>query len=168
MQMYFYISSNSLLCEAYLTYSCVVYHKNALIHCIWPSHNSFLWYSWFFFRMSLTLVFWIYLRKLTNIFSIFIISQTWDDPCSLYLSSRKAMTRPAPFIPFLQMAWLSTAMVHYDDVIMGAIASQITSLAIVYSIVYSGADQSKHQSSTSLAFVRGIHRDRWIPRTNGQ
>ena len=46
---------------------------------------------------------------------------------------------------------------------MGAIASQITSLAIVYSIFYSGADQSKHQSSTSLAFVRGIHRDRWIP-----
>ena len=40
----------------------------------------------------------------------------------------------------------------------GAMASQITSLTIVYSIVYSGADQRKHQSSTSLAFVRGIHR----------
>ena len=47
---------------------------------------------------------------------------------------------------------------HYDDVIMGAIASQITSLTVVYSIVYSDADQSKHQSSASLAFVRGIHR----------
>ena len=47
---------------------------------------------------------------------------------------------------------------HYDDVIMGAIASQITSLTIVYSAVYSGADQSKHQSSASLAFVWGIHR----------
>ena len=47
---------------------------------------------------------------------------------------------------------------HYDDVIMGAIASQITSLTIVYSIVYSDADQRKHQSSASLAFVRGIHR----------
>ena len=51
---------------------------------------------------------------------------------------------------------------------MGAIASQITSLTIVYSIVYSDADQRKHQSSASLAFVWGIHRDRWIPRTNGQ
>ena len=51
---------------------------------------------------------------------------------------------------------------------MGAIASQITSLTIVYSIVYSDADQRKHQSSAPLAFVRGIHRDRWIPRTNGQ
>ena len=47
---------------------------------------------------------------------------------------------------------------HYDDVIMGTIASQITSLTIVYSNVYSGADQSKHQSSASLAFVWGIHR----------
>ena len=57
---------------------------------------------------------------------------------------------------------------HYGDVIMDAIASQITCLTIVYSIVYSDADQRKHQSSASLAFVRGIHRDRWIPRTNGQ
>ena len=48
-------------------------------------------------------------------------------------------------------------LIHYDDVRMGAIASQITSLTIVYSIVYSDADQRKHQSSASLAFVRGIH-----------
>ena len=47
---------------------------------------------------------------------------------------------------------------HYDDVIMMAIASQITTLTIVYSTVYSGAHQRKHQSSASLAFVRGIHR----------
>ena len=47
---------------------------------------------------------------------------------------------------------------HYDDVTMSAIASQITSLTIVYSTVYPGADQSKHQSFTSLAFVWGIHR----------
>ena len=37
-------------------------------------------------------------------------------------------------------------------------ASQIASLTIVYSTVYSGTDQRKHQSSASLAFVRGIHR----------
>ena len=45
---------------------------------------------------------------------------------------------------------------HYCDVIMGANASQITSLTIVYSTVNSGADQRKHQSFASLAFVRGI------------
>ena len=47
---------------------------------------------------------------------------------------------------------------HYDDVIMSTMASQITSLTIVYLTIYSGADQSKHQSSASLAFVWGIHR----------
>ena len=49
-------------------------------------------------------------------------------------------------------------MPHYNDVIMGAIARQINSPAIVYSAVYSGVDQRKHQSSASLAFVWGIHR----------
>ena len=48
--------------------------------------------------------------------------------------------------------------IHYSDVIMGTIASHITSLTIVISTVYSDADQRKHQSSVSLAFVRGIHR----------
>ena len=47
---------------------------------------------------------------------------------------------------------------HYNDVIMSAMASQITSLTIVYSTVYSGADQRKHQTSASLALVRGFHR----------
>ena len=41
---------------------------------------------------------------------------------------------------------------------MGAMAPQITNLTIVYSTVYSGSDQGKHQSSALLAFVRGIPR----------
>ena len=49
-------------------------------------------------------------------------------------------------------------IIHYSDVIMRAMASQITSLTIVYSTVYSGADQRKHQRPASLAFVMGIHR----------
>ena len=59
-------------------------------------------------------------------------------------------------------------ILHYIDVIMTTMASQVTSLTVVYSTVYSDADQRKHQSSASLAFVWGIHRDRWIPRTKGQ
>ena len=51
-----------------------------------------------------------------------------------------------------------TTKFHYGDVIMSVIASQITSLAIVYSSVYSGADQRKRQRSASLALVWGIHR----------
>ena len=45
---------------------------------------------------------------------------------------------------------------RYSDVITGMMASQITSLTIVYSTIYSEADQRKHQSSASLAFVWGI------------
>ena len=51
---------------------------------------------------------------------------------------------------------------------MTTMASQITSLTVVYLTVYSDADQRKHQSSASLAFVWGIHWDRWIPHTKGQ
>ena len=47
---------------------------------------------------------------------------------------------------------------HNSDIIMGVVPSQITSLMIVHWTVYSGADQRKHHSSASLAFVRGIHR----------
>ena len=46
---------------------------------------------------------------------------------------------------------------HYNDVVMTAMASQITSLTVVHSIVYSDTDQRKHQSSALLAFARGIH-----------
>ena len=51
-----------------------------------------------------------------------------------------------------------SVLVHYRDVTRSAIASQITGVTIIYSTVCSGADQRKHQSSASLAFVRGIHR----------
>ena len=47
---------------------------------------------------------------------------------------------------------------HYNDVIRRAMASQIPSLEIVYSTIYSGTDARKHQSSASLALVRGIPR----------
>ena len=47
--------------------------------------------------------------------------------------------------------------IHYSDVIMRAMASQITTVSIVYSTVCSGTDQRKHQSSVLLTFVMGIH-----------
>ena len=56
-----------------------------------------------------------------------------------------------------QKACRHKLMGHYNDVIMSMMASQITSLAIVYSTVNSGAVSRKHQRSASLAFVWGIH-----------
>ena len=76
--------------------------------------------------------------------------------------------------PITQHAWsnigphCAACKIHYIDVIMTTMGSQITSLTVVYSTVYSDADQRKHQSSASLAFVWGIQWDRWIPRTKGQ
>ena len=49
-------------------------------------------------------------------------------------------------------------IIHYSDVIMSTMATQITSVSTVYSSVCSGADQWKYQSFVSLAFVSGIHR----------
>ena len=51
-----------------------------------------------------------------------------------------------------------TSWYHYSDVIMSTMASLITSLTSVYPTVHPGANQRTHQSSASLAFVRGIHR----------
>ena len=59
---------------------------------------------------------------------------------------------------YLNQRWSRLFMSHYSDVIMGVMASQITSVSIVCSAVCSGADKRKHQSSASLALARGICR----------
>ena len=59
-------------------------------------------------------------------------------------------------VSILQISNMFT--IHYTDVKMGAMASQISSLTLVFSTVYFYTDQRKHQSSASQAFVRGIHR----------
>ena len=74
---------------------------------------------------------------------------------------RSVLSWPPKLSPSTEHCWwkelLWIQQLHYNDVIMCAMASQITSLAIIYWTVYSGADQRKHHSSASLAFVRRIH-----------
>ena len=64
----------------------------------------------------------------------------------------------SPMVPNRPMYSSRILVVHYSDVIMTTMASQITSLTIVYSTVYSEADEWKYQSPASQFFVRGIHR----------
>ena len=45
-------------------------------------------------------------------------------------------------------------ILHYSDVVMGTMASQITNLPIVYSTIYSGTDERKHQSSTIYDIIK--------------
>ena len=59
-------------------------------------------------------------------------------------------------------------LAHYGDVVMGVIASPITSLTIVYSIVYSGANQRNIKAPRHWPLCVEFTGDWWIPRTNGQ
>ena len=69
--------------------------------------------------------------------------------------------------PHLQPTASGTYL-HYNDIIMIRMDSQITSVSTVCSTVCSGADQRKQQSSTPPAFVRESTSDRWIHLTKGQ
>ena len=90
-----------------------------------------------------------------------IVGYTYNALCDVWDWSSLVLI--SSFVASLRGSTGCCRPVHYIDVIMTTMASQITSLAVVYSTVYSDADQRKCQSSASLAFVWGIHRDRWIP-----
>ena len=61
----------------------------------------------------------------------------------------------------------SNFLLHYDDVIMSAMTSQITSLTIVYSTVYSGPDEKNMKSPHHWPLCGEFAGDRWIPRAKG-
>ena len=73
---------------------------------------------------------------------------------TMYMYCRRCPVGHSQWVAFIYAIplrmFMSNFYVHYNDVIMGAIASQITSLTIVYSSVHSDADQRKHQSVTGL------------------
>ena len=54
-----------------------------------------------------------------------------------------------------QLLYKTSYPKHYNGIIMSAMGSQIIHISNVCSTVCSDADQRKHQSSMSLAFVRG-------------
>ena len=92
---------------------------------------------------------------------IYVVLFTCSVKCNFVLASTCVylfIQMPIPYIRATQ-SWASAVLdvTRYNDTIMTAMTSHITSLTIVCSTVYSGADQRKHQSSASLAFVRGIH-----------
>ena len=66
------------------------------------------------------------------------------------------------------MQLLIQSLIHYIDAIMGAMATQITSLTIVHSKIYPGADQRKIKAPRHWSLCGEFTDDRWIPHTNGQ
>ena len=93
--------------------------------------------------------------------SLLYSARTWPITSLLIVTSHQQLWYWLRRIHLGYLLW-GRISPHYNDVIMGAMASQITSLTIVYLAVYSGTDQRKHQISASLAG------DRRIPRTKGQ
>ena len=77
----------------------------------------------------------------------------------------KSKTRSIPYLQIdglMQDCSISSVLAvktlsHYRDIIISMMASQITGILLDQSTVFSGADQRKHQSSASLAFVKVIH-----------
>ena len=148
--------------------------------------NNHWWTYWFITSISsylytYTLYIWLlideymwnlhiwYLHSYTHILYLTVHLVYWYDAALLpYLDLYKYTfklfcTIITPCWNRLTLIWTpglitQEPVVHYNDFIMGTKASQITSLTIVYSTIYSVADHRKHQSSTSLAFVQGIHR----------
>ena len=87
--------------------------------------------------------------------------RTWFRLLSCFTPGNGRITRwykPRPELISHDMSQYRISLLHNNDVIMSAMASLITCVSMVCSTVCSGPDQRKHQSSMSLAFVRGIHR----------
>ena len=85
---------------------------------------------------------------LRHIFSVLVPRTSKSDPWSACVL----------FAIFCYFGWC--CIKPYSDIIMRVMASQITSISIVYSTICWGEDQRQHQNSVSLAFVRRIH---WWP-----
>ena len=76
----------------------------------------------------------------------------WRGKCShLMTSSRTALFSMAQNNCQL-ITWSNSVLLHYSDLLMSTMASQITSVSIVYSSIYSGAAQNK----TSKLRVTGL------------
>ena len=123
---------------------CVSSSPHVYLSAVRPRDNHMKAISWKIYKQSIT-------KSGGNYSSNMYLKSSRDQWVKLYNTKpQQNITKREPF-PY-------SCNFHYDDVIMARMASQITGLTIVYLIVYSGADQRKHQSSASLAFVQGIHR----------
>ena len=108
--------------------------------------------------------------------SIEILDIQLGSPCRRHLEYSSTICQTCRIYPqnmyaVRALSWCFvdfTHVFHYTDVIMGAVASQITSLTIVYSTVSLDADQSNIKASRHWPLCGEFTGDRWIPRTNGK
>ena len=107
--------------------------------------------------------FWVHLMFVRISMPLFVIRFKSTCCKQAFINSVDTLASPSKFSvrkvyksyqshPFLY------ASVHFTHHLQSAMASQMTGVLIVCLTVCSGADLRKHQSSASLAFVRGIYR----------
>ena len=138
----------------------MIYHSHTHT-CMWP-HTQPMSQNNIYLKYAHVLLY-IILSTIEYIQHAFLVVASCNYHYTSDVSMKMCGIKPNHTKTQQNTSWVHISWDHYGDVIIGAIASQITNLTIVYSTVYSGADRRKHQSSASLDFVRWIHR--WIPHT---
>ena len=134
--------------SGWVTANSLCHPDDILVHFM-SSGSGWLNWGWFLIRMS---------------YGNVIMSSGWDTlPFLSHPDEIANFYFPHHAVALQRFRTITTVVcrnadIHYGDIIMIAIASQITTLTIVYSTVDSDADQRGHRSSPSPAFVRGIHR----------
>ena len=159
-ELYIDICLNFNLDYHILSQICTYHHSSVVVACakLWTDVISTLNEKISFFSR-----FWLWTRKLFVMWvpEFWLFSGMFCWLTAYWICRKQALETVSQtlcgLINQIPLNW-EFLLHHYNDVIMRAIASQITSLTIVYSIIYSDADQRKHQISASLAFVQGIHR----------
>ena len=134
----------------------VGYNGEQLFHCFWLCffiyHNASKYDNTLFSFTVFSCLKLLYFLHSTLLLSLYIdVVLTLSNSCCTYIDLCWS-GKGKGFVETRRDGY------HYSDVIMSAMASQITSLTSVYPTVYSNADQRKYQSSASLAFVRLIQR----------
>ena len=148
-----------------IDYICIIFKiLMGIEFCVFPNYNSNWSISpWPHWKFPGLFVIWLKCENSLTFYKIPCLfsdleknnfSPTFSWPVWTLPYQPQTYSPPSPTPTKLNL----TPNAHCSDVIMSLMASQITSLTIVYSTVYSGADHRKHQRSVSLAFVRGIHR----------
>ena len=87
----------------------------------------------------------------------------WSLPSAFSVMIGAIILTTFPFLCGVFIANIYFWVKHYGDVIVGAMASQITSLTIVYSTVYSGTDQRNIKAPRHWPLCREFTDDWWIP-----
>ena len=133
-------------------------------HVAW---SPFLWILHRYIIFAMVGKIWKLIFLIQTSPSPWVNCQNIDSPLTPKALEQNSSIKPIQSLLTIQTQFKDrhASVIHYDDAIMSAIASQITSLATVYSTVYLNADQRKHSRSVSLPSCGEFTGDRWIPRT---